>query len=276
VSEGGALSELKGDANVYESILFEKEGGVAAVSLNRPEALNTFNSTLHAEIHDALDAAAEDEEVRCIVLRGEGRGFSAGTDLADVTERDGGNPDLGEYLRETYSRLITRMVDIEKPIIASLHGPVYGAGLGLALASDLRVAAESATFSVAFVKIGLIPDAGVTFFLPRVVGLGRAMEMSMLGDGVDADEAHGIGLVSKVVPDEKLEEETTALAGRLATMPTTALGRIKQTLYASFETDLATALEREAANQTLCGRTQDHKEGVAAFFEKREPDFTGR
>ena len=261
---------------MYETILFEKERGVATVSLNRPKVLNTFNGTLHDEIHDALNDAVEDEGVRCIVLRGEGRGFSAGADLSEITEHDGGTPDLGEYLRETYSHLITRMVGIEKPVIASLHGPVYGAGVGLALACDLRIAAESATFSVAFVGIGLIPDAGVTFFLPRVVGLGRAMEMSMLGDGVDADEAHGIGLVNKVVPDEKLEEETTALAGRLATMPTTALGRIKQTLYASFETDLATALEREAANQTLCGRTQDHKEGVAAFFEKREPDFTGR
>jgi 2-(1,2-epoxy-1,2-dihydrophenyl)acetyl-CoA isomerase len=260
---------------VYETILFEKDGGVATISLNRPEALNAFNDRLHAELHEALSDAAEDEEVRCIVLRGEGRGFSAGADLSELTERDGGNPDLGEYLRQTYARLITRMVDIEKPIIASLHGPVYGAGVGLALASDLRVAGESTTFSIAFVRIGLIPDAGVTFFLPRVVGLGRAIEMSMLGDSVDAEEACRIGLVNKVVPDEKLEEEITALAERLATMPTIALGRIKQTLYASFETDLATALEKEAANQTLCGYTQDHKEGVAAFFEKREPDFTG-
>lgn len=261
---------------MYETILFEKDGGVATVSLNRPKVLNTFNGALHDEVHDALNHAAEDEEIRCIVLRGEGRGFSAGADLSEITEHEGETPDLGEYLRETYSRLITRMVEIEKPVIASLHGPVYGAGVGLALASDLRVASESATFSVAFIGIGLIPDAGVTFFLPRVVGLGKAMEMSMLGEGVDAEEARRIGLVNKVVPDEKLEEETKILARWLASMPTMALGRIKQTLYASFETGLATALEREAANQTLCGHTQDHKEGVAAFFEKREPEFTGR
>jgi 2-(1,2-epoxy-1,2-dihydrophenyl)acetyl-CoA isomerase len=211
--------------------------------------------------------------VRCIVLRGKGRGFSAGTDLAEVTERDGGNPDLGKYLRETYSRLIARKAEIEKPIAASLHGPVYGAGVGLALAS--RVAAESATFSVAFVKIELIPDAGVTFFPPKVVGLGKAMEMSMLGESVDAEEARRIGLVNRVFTDEKLEEETRTLAGRLVAMPTMALGRIKQALYASFETELPTALEREAANQTLYGYTQDHKEGVAAFFEKREADFAG-
>jgi len=272
----GILLRGKGDANLYETILFERDGGVATVALNRPEVLNSFSVRLHAEIYDALDEAADDSGVRCIVLRGEGRGFSAGADLAEVVEDDNPDgPDLGEYLRETYSRLITRMVSIEKPIVAALHGPVYGAGLGLALACDLRVAAESAKFSVAFVKIGLIPDAGVSFFLPRVVGLGRAMEMSMLGEAVDAREAHRVGLVNRVVPDEELEGEVSALAGRLAGLPTRALGRIKQTLYGSFESDLAAVLEAEAVGQTLCGYTEDHKEGVAAFFEKRAPDFTG-
>jgi 2-(1,2-epoxy-1,2-dihydrophenyl)acetyl-CoA isomerase len=165
---------------------------------------------------------------------------------------------------------------MEKPVVAALRGPVYGAGVGLALACDLRLAAESAKFSVAFIKIGLIPDAGVPFFLPRVVGLGGAMEVSMLGEAVSAEEACRIGLVNRVVADEKLEEETAALASRLAAMPTRALGSIKQALYASFESDLDTALEREAVGQTLCGRTADHEEGVAAFFEKREPNFTGR
>lgn len=261
---------------MYKTILYEKDGGVATISLNRPKVLNTFNGKLHEEIQAALNAAAEDEEAHCIVLKGEGKGFSAGADLTDIAEEDGEAPDLGEYLRETYARLITRMVEIEKPIVAALHGPVYGAGLGLALACDLRLAAESATFSVAFIKIGLIPDAGVTFFLPRVVGLGRAMQMSMLGESVDAQEAHRTGLVNKVVPDEKLEEEVSRLAGRLAALPTMALGRIKQTLYASFESDLPNALEREAVGQTFCGYTQDHKEGVTAFFEKRDPNFTGR
>jgi len=203
---------------VYETILFEKDGGMATISLNRPKVLNAFNMQLHEEIYGALNDAAADDEVRCIVLRGEGKGFSAGADLAEVVEGDGNpdGPDLGEYLRETYGRLITRMVGIEKPIVAALHGPVYGAGLGLALASDLRLAAESAKFSVAFVKIGLIPDAGVTFFLPRAVGVGRAMQMSMLGEVLDAREAHRVGLVNEVVPDEKLEEEVSAFAGRLA------------------------------------------------------------
>ncbi len=261
---------------MYETILFEKNAGVANVALNRPRKLNAFDGEMHEELYDALEAAASDDEVRCVVLRGEGRGFSAGADLAGIVEGADGEPDLGEYLRSTYSRLVSRMVAIEKPIIAALHGPVYGAGVGVALACDLRVAAESAKFSVAFIKIGLMPDAGVSFFLPRVVGLGRAMQMSLLGDAVEAEEALGIGLVNRVVPDEKLAEETAALARRLAAMPTAAIGKVKHSLYASFESDLETALEREAEGQTFCGYTQDHKEGVAAFFEKREARFNGR
>jgi 2-(1,2-epoxy-1,2-dihydrophenyl)acetyl-CoA isomerase len=261
---------------LYETILLEKSGGIANFALNRPEKLNAFDGTMHDELYAALDEAAEDEEVRCIVLRGEGRGFSAGADLAQVVREADGDPDLGEYLRTTYSRLVKRMVGIEKPLVAALHGPVYGAGVGIALACDLRIAAENTKFSVAFIKIGLMPDAGVTFLLPRVIGLGRAMEMSMLGDAVDAEEAYRIGLVNKVVAEDVLSEEVRSLAGRLATMPTAALGRIKHSLYASFEADLETALEREAEGQTFCGYTQDHKEGVTAFFEKREARFTGR
>lgn len=263
---------------MYETLLHEKENGVATLSLNRPEVLNAFDGRLHRDLHDALDRVAEDAEVRCVVLRGEGRGFSAGADLrGEDLRRDGGEaPDLGEYLRRTYSATITKITSMEKPVVASLHGPVYGAGVGLALACDLRIAAESAKFSVAFVKIGLMPDAGVSFFLPRVVGLGRAMEMSMLGDAVDAGEALRAGLVNRVVPDDALAGETAALAGRMAAMPTRTLGRIKRALYASFESDLAAALEGEAEGQTFCGYTEDHREGVAAFFEKREPRFTGR
>ena len=263
---------------MYETILFEKTGGVATITLNRPKVLNAFNGRMHEELHDALDNAAADEEVRCVVLRGEGRGFSAGADLkSEDLSREGGDlPDLGEYLRRTYSQTIKKVTAMEKPLLAALHGPVYGAGVGVALACDLRLAAEGAKFSVAFVKIGLMPDAGVSYFLPRIVGLGRAMEMSMLGEAVDAGEAFRIGLVNKVVPEEEFEEETAALARRLAALPTRALGRIKQALHASFESDLEAALEREAEGQALCGYTRDHREGVAAFFEKREPNFTGR
>jgi 2-(1,2-epoxy-1,2-dihydrophenyl)acetyl-CoA isomerase len=261
---------------LYETVLYEKHEAVANIALHRPKRLNAFDGTMHEELHQALDDAAQDEEVRCIVVRGEGRGFSAGADLAQIVSEADGDPDLGAYLRDTYSRLVKRMVGIEKPIIAALHGPVYGAGVGLALACDLRVAAENTKFSVAFIKIGLMPDAGVTFLLPRVVGLGRAMEMSMLGDAVDAEEAHRIGLVNKVVADDSLSEEAQKLAERLAAMPTAALGRMKASLYASFETDLESALEREAEGQMFCGYTQDHKEGVTAFFEKREARFVGQ
>ena len=261
---------------MYETILFEKADGVADVALNRPKKLNAFDGTMHEELYAALEEAASDEAVRCVVLRGEGRGFSAGADLAGILEGSDGPPDLGEYLRNTYGRLVKRMVSTEKPIVASLHGPVYGAGVGIALACDLRIAAQSARFSVAFIKIGLMPDAGVSFLLPRVVGLGRALEMSLLGDPVEADEALRIGLVNRVVPDESLAEETAALASRLAAMPTAAIGRTKGAFHASFEADLETALEREAEGQTFCGYTADHKEGVAAFFEKREARFSGR
>src|SRR3712207_992809 len=230
---------------------------------------------MHEELYAALDDAANDDEVRCVVLRGEGRGFSAGADLAGIREGSDGDPDLGEYLRSTYSRLVRRMVSMEKPIVASLHGPVYGAGVGISLACDLRVAAQSAKFSVAFIKIGLMPDAGVSFFLPRAVGLGRAMEMSLLGDPVGADEALRRGLVNRGVPEDELPDETAVLASRLAAMPTAAIGRTQRSLHASFEPDIETALEREAEGQTFCGFTADHKEGVAAFFEKREASFGG-
>lgn len=260
---------------MYETLIYEKNNGVATIALNRPEVLNAFNGRMHEEIRETFDDAAEDDETRAIVIRGEGHGFSAGADLVEVMEHDDGDLDLGEYLRETYSRLVTRIVNIEKPVIASLHGPVYGAGMGIALACDLRIAAENAEFSVAFVKIGLMPDAGVSFFLPRVVGLGRAMEMSMLGEAVEAKEAYNIGLVNKVVAKDELADETAALARRLADLPTLALGQIKQSFHASFEKDLETALESEARDQTLCGYTNDYKEGVAAFREKRPANFTG-
>src|ERR687896_1676475 len=187
---------------VYETVLYHKGDGVATVSLNRPDRLNAFDGKMHEELHDALDSAASDAEVRCVVLRGEGRGFSAGADLRseDLSREDGEPPDLGAYLRRTFSPSVTKISEMDKPVLASLHGPVYGAGLGLALACDLRLAAQSASFSVAFVKIGLMPDAGVSFFLPRVVGLGRAMEVSMLGEAVEADEAPRNGLVQRGVP----------------------------------------------------------------------------
>ncbi|WP_119070575.1 enoyl-CoA hydratase/isomerase family protein [Rubrobacter indicoceani] len=260
-----------------ETIAYEKRNGVAHITLNRPKRLNAFNGLMHEELYAVLDDSENDESVRAVVLRGEGRGFSAGADLSSFDEEiEENTPDLGQYLRDTYTRAILKMTRMEKPIIGAVHGPVYGAGFGMALACDVRIAAESAKFSVAFIRIGLMPDAGVSFFLPRIVGLGRAMQMSMTGDPMEANEALTTGLVTKVVSDEELITEATKFAEHLATLPTKAMGKIKASLYRSFESDLETALETEAVGQTFCGYTEDHKEGVAAFAEKRQATFTGK
>jgi 2-(1,2-epoxy-1,2-dihydrophenyl)acetyl-CoA isomerase len=261
----------------FETISYEKRDGVAGISLNRPEVMNAFNGKMHEEIHAAFEEADSDDEVRAVLLRGEGRGFSAGADLGEVVEHgeNGEEPDLGEYLRGTYSRLVTKIVGLKKPVVAALHGPVYGAGLGIALACDLRIAEENVRLSVAFIRIGLMPDAALTYFLPRMVGLGRALEMSMLGDELDAAEAHRLGLVGRIVPGGAAHDEGYAVAERLAQLPTRALAEMKAALHESFDADLPQTLEREAEGQTACGYTRDHREGVAAFFEKRKPAFTG-
>jgi len=259
----------------FETVSYEKRGGVAGISLNRPEVMNAFNGRMHEEIRAAFEEAESDAGVRAVLLRGEGRGFSAGADLGEVVEHGEEEPDLGEYLRGTYSRLVTKIAGLGKPVVAALHGPVYGAGLGIALACDLRVADESSRLSVAFIKIGLMPDAGITHFLPRMVGMGRAMELSMLGDELGAEEARRFGLVSRVVPEGSAADEGYALADRLSKLPTKALAEMKSALHESFDTDLPQTLEREAEGQTVCGYTRDHREGVAAFFDRRKPEFTG-
>lgn len=258
-----------------ETIRYEQKGGVAEISLARPEVMNAFDARMHEELYAAFENVEADSGVRAVLLRGEGRGFSSGADLGEVFERDEEAPNLGEYLRGTYSRLVTKIAGLRKPVVAALHGPVYGAGLGIALSCDLRIAEDNARFSVAFIKIGLMPDAGITHFLPRMVGLGRALEMSMLGDEVNAAEARRIGLVSRVVPQGSAGDEGLALAERLSRLPTQALAEMKAALHESFGYDLPRSLEREAEGQTICGYTGDHREGVAAFFARREPDFTG-
>lgn len=260
---------------MYETIRLKQEDAVATIVFNRPQTLNAFNLTMHEEVYDALNRAADDDAVRCIVLKGSGKGFSAGADLGaiDLSEEE---PDLGKFLRKTYNRLLMRMVEVDKPIVASLHGPVYGAGLGVALACDFRIAAAGSTYCMAFIKIGLVPDAGTSFFLPRLMGLGRALEMAMLGETLSAEEAFRAGLVNRVVPDEALEKETMKLAGRLAQAPTKALALTKRLMAGSFEKDLATALEAEARGQSEAGKTRDFLEGISAFFQKRPPRFTGK
>jgi 2-(1,2-epoxy-1,2-dihydrophenyl)acetyl-CoA isomerase len=260
---------------MFETILFEKEEGLAIITLNRPQALNAFDEQMHEEVYQAVNLAAEDADVHCILLTGSGRGFSAGADIKVIKEATG-EVDLGEYLRKTYNQLLLKIQEIEKPFVAALHGPVYGAGLGVALACDFRIAAASSKYCMAFINIGLVPDAGTSFFLPRIIGLSRAMEMTMTGEPVDAEEAYRIGLVNKVVVDEELDKEAKAFARRLIQAPTKALGLSKRMLWQSFESDLATALNREAEFQAVCGRSADHKEAITAFFEKRKPNFIGK
>ncbi|EGL83049.1 Enoyl-CoA hydratase/isomerase [Caldalkalibacillus thermarum TA2.A1] len=258
-----------------ETIRFEVQDKIATITFNRPRVLNAFNLELHEEFYHALSTAREDEAVRCIVLRGEGRAFSAGADLKAMQERDE-TVDVGDYLRQTYNRTIKLMTEIEKPVVATVHGPAHGAGLGVALAADFRIASESANFCLAFIKIGLMPDAGTHYFLPRLIGLGRALELAASGETIDAKQAYAMGLVNRVVSDDRLEEETIQLATQLASMPTKAFGYMKKTMLSSFESDLSTVLEAEAQGQSILANTEDHREGVAAFYEKRKPVFKGR
>jgi 2-(1,2-epoxy-1,2-dihydrophenyl)acetyl-CoA isomerase len=258
---------------VYETIRYEQNGAVVVLSLNRPDKLNALTADMLRELRDAFQQAGQDETVRAVVLTGSGRGFCAGQDLAM-----GGDPnrDYGDIIRSTYNPLIETMTRLEKPIVCAVNGVAAGAGVSLALACDLRVAADTAWFVQAFVNIGLIPDSGGTWFLPRLVGLTRAMELALLGERVSAEDAARIGLVNRVVPADQLETETMRLAERLAQLPTRAIGLIKRAHYEGLNLSLSDALELEAQLQAEAGRTEDHKEGIRAFLEKRPPQFRGR
>jgi len=262
----------------YEAIVVQADDGVCTITLNRPDTLNAFNEVLKAELLDALKKAERDAAVRCLVLTGEGRAFSSGQDLADLKEVYAGTepPDLGQMLRDAYNPLIKKMRGMEKPIIAAVNGVCAGAGCSFALACDIRIASATASFIESFVNVSLIPDCGGTFFLPRLVGLGTAMEMCMTGRKVKADEALRMGLVQRVVEPEQLMDATMELARKLASMPTKAIGLTKRLINQSYGNDLTTQLEAEAFAQTTAARTDDHFEGVRAFNEKRPPSFTGK
>jgi 2-(1,2-epoxy-1,2-dihydrophenyl)acetyl-CoA isomerase len=257
----------------YETVLVEDAHNVRTITLHRPEALNAFNATLHHELADALKAAERDRAVRCLVITGAGRAFCAGQDLK---ERLGENQlSLGDLLRQRYNPLILRIRTMEKPIIAAVNGVAAGAGCTLALACDLRVASDKASFVAAFVRVGLIPDSGCTFFMPRLLGLGKALELTFTGDALEAGAAQSLGMVSRVVPGEELMATTMELAQRLAQAPTRAIGLTKRAMNRALSMDLEAALAYETDMQELAGRTHDHKEGVQAFVEKRPPQFQG-
>ncbi|HYD54479.1 MAG TPA: 2-(1,2-epoxy-1,2-dihydrophenyl)acetyl-CoA isomerase PaaG [Gemmatimonadaceae bacterium] len=256
---------------------YEVADGVATLTLDRPEVLNSFNRPMAARLQASLDRAAADEAVRALLLTGAGRGFCAGQDLAEAMPQDGGDPPTIESIvRGSYNPIVRRLRAIEKPIVCAVNGVAAGAGANIALACDFVLAAEHASFVQAFSKIGLIPDSGGTFLLPRLVGLARATALTMLGEKLTAAEALSLGLVYRVVPGDALLAEARALAGRLAEMPTRGLGLTKRALNAGLVNDLARQLEVEAELQGEAGRTEDYREGVAAFLGKRKAEFRGR
>lgn len=256
--------------------LYDVTDGIATITLNRPESLNSLNEELSLATQEALAQAAGDPAVRCVVLTGAGRGFCSGADLAGLDVEPGEPIPVGNILRRRYHPIVTAIVSMEKPVIASVNGIAAGAGASLACACDFRIAADTARFFQAFVKIGLVPDSGGTYFLPRLVGMAKALELAMLGDIIDAAEAARIGLVTKVVPAAQLAAETRAFAERLATGPTRAYGLTKRALHFGAVADLHSALELEAEVQEHAVRTHDSVEGVTAFLQKRPPDFQGR
>lgn len=262
----------------YEQLIVDLDGAVATVWMNNPDRLNALSPTMTPELLQALTQLGGDPSIRAIVLTGKGRGFCAGADLSALQEPylKGERPQLSMFLKEGYNKLIPLLAETPKPVIAAINGVVAGAGNSLALACDLRVASEEASFSTAFVKIGLIPDAGSCYLLPRTVGMAKALELALLSDKVDAATALEIGLVNRVVPADFLLAEAHTLATRLAQLPTKAIGLTKRIFNEAQRLTLAETMDREAEVQDEAAATEDHLEGVIAFLQKRQAAFTGR
>ncbi|MDG2165182.1 MAG: 2-(1,2-epoxy-1,2-dihydrophenyl)acetyl-CoA isomerase PaaG [Flavobacteriales bacterium] len=249
------------------------EDQVCIIKLNRPEVFNSFNKEMAFELQEILDNCEKNAAVRSILLTGEGKAFCAGQDLQELTAPDG--PKLSDIVREHYNPIIKRMRSIEKPIVCAVNGVAAGAGANIALACDITIAGESVAFIQAFSKIGLIPDSGGTFFLPRSIGMQKSTALMMLADKVMAADAEKMGMIYKVCADESLMEETLKVAKKLAALPTIGLGLTKRALNKSITNDLTAQLALEDALQTAAGKTYDYNEGVAAFLEKRKPKFKG-
>ncbi|HET8624450.1 MAG TPA: 2-(1,2-epoxy-1,2-dihydrophenyl)acetyl-CoA isomerase PaaG [Gemmatimonadales bacterium] len=259
----------------YRFILFEIDQGVARITLNRPDVLNSIHTAMSGELQDALARAGREREIRAVLLTGAGRGFCAGQDLDEV--RPGAAvDDFAAHARKVYTPLVRGLRALEKPVVCAVNGVAAGAGANLALACDLVLAAEEAWFVQAFAKIGLVPDTGGSFLLPRLVGLARATALTMLGEKISAGQAAEFGLIYRAYPAAALYEEASKLAIHLATQPTLGLGFTKRLLNAALINDLDAQLELEAELQGAAGRTADYAEGVAAFLAKRRPVFTGQ
>ena len=262
-------------------VIVTQEAGVRSLTLNRPKALNSFTAAMHAELAAALDAAATDSEVRCLVLSGSGRGFCAGQDLADPSvapnlEPEGTPTDVGATVERFYKPLALRVRSMPVPVIAAVNGVAAGAGANLALCCDLVIAKRSASFLQAFAKIGLVPDCGGSWLLPRLVGRAQALGLALLGDKLPAEDAERLGLIWKCVDDLVFDSEVHTVAQRIVALPTRALVAARAAIDAAQHLDFASALSHEAALQTVLGASHDYLEGVAAFMAKRAPVFTDR
>ena len=258
----------------YECLLYEVENGVATITLNRPDVFNAFNDQQSYDLQDALKQVAKDDNVRVVVLTGAGKAFCSGQDLKAIASAEKRN--LSESLEKRYNPIIRSMRNLPKPIICKLNGVAAGAGCSLALACDMIVASTAASLIEVFVNVGLVLDSGSSYFLPRLVGSAKAFELSTLGSKVTAEEALKLGMVNKVVAPEELDAAVAELAARFAASPTKAIGLMKKMLNKSFNSSLDEMLDYEAYCQKIAGSSEDYKEGVKAFNEKRKPQFTGK
>ena len=261
----------------YETIILDVADGAARLTLNRPDRLNSFNVDMHREIQSALDEIENDASVRVALITGAGRGFCAGQDLSDRAVAPGGDDvDLGESLEERYNPLIRRLTKLPMPVVCAVNGVAAGAGANIALAADIVIAAKSAKFIQSFANIGLVPDSGGSWMLPRLVGQARALGMALTGDPILAETAAEWGLIWKAVDDDKLGAEADALVQKFAKAPTRGLAEIKQAIRTAASRTLDEQLDLERDLQRTLGRTEDYKEGVDAFLNKRKPTFNGR
>jgi 2-(1,2-epoxy-1,2-dihydrophenyl)acetyl-CoA isomerase len=255
-------------------ILRTDSNGVCTLTLNRPNVFNSFNQTMAFQLHAALDACAVDDNVRVVVIKGEGKAFCAGQDLAEVIDPEG--PEMKNIVGEHYNPIILKIRNLEKPVIAAVNGVAAGAGANIALACDITIAKKSAAFIQAFSKISLIPDSGGTFILPRLIGLQKAMALMFTGEKVSAEQAEKLNMIYKAVDDETFEEEVLKFAETLAVMPTRGLGLTKKAVNLGLFNNLEDQLAVEGVLQTEAGETEDFREGVSAFLEKRAAVFKGR
>lgn len=257
-----------------QTLQYEINDGIAIIRFNRPEVFNSFNREMSLGFQELLDQCAQDENVRAIYLTGNGKAFCAGQDLAEVTASDA--PFIEKIVAEHYNPIVRRIREIEKPVICAVNGVAAGAGTNIALACDITVAVETASFIQAFSKIGLIPDSGGTFFLPKLIGFQKASALMMLGDKVSASDAEKLGMLYKVFNAEDFEEASMKIASTISKMPTKGLVYTKQLLNAGITNNLNDQLDQEEKYQSMAGKTADYKEGVQAFMEKRKPEFKGK